>query len=89
MIGFALTFAFLCFGVGQLLCLYRLVFAPGVADRVLALDTMTINMIALITLFGIFYDTAQYFEATLLFALVGFISTVAYAKFILRGDIIE
>ncbi|MCQ0970561.1 K+/H+ antiporter subunit F [Paracoccus sp. TK19116] len=89
MISSALIFASLCFGVGQLLCLYRVVFAPGVADRVLALDTMTINMIALITLFGIFYDTAVYFEATLLFALVGFVSTVAYAKFILRGDIIE
>lgn len=89
MIEAALTYAFLCFGFGQLMCLYRVVFSPGVADRVLALDTMTINMIALITLFGVLHDTTMYFEATLLFALVGFISTVAYAKFILRGDIIE
>ncbi|AUH32848.1 K+/H+ antiporter subunit F [Paracoccus tegillarcae] len=89
MIGYALYFAFACFGISQLFCLYRVVFSPGVSDRVLALDTMTINMIALITLFGILHGTAMYFEATLLFAMVGFVSTVAYAKFILRGDVIE
>ena len=89
MIDYALYYALACFGVGQLFCLYRVVYAPGVSDRVLALDTMTINMIALLTLFGIMHDTAMYFEATLLFALVGFVSTVAYAKFILRGDVIE
>lgn len=85
----ALIFAFACFGLGQLMCLYRVVFAPGVADRVLALDTMAINMIALISLFGLLHGTAMYFEVSLLFAMVGFVSTVAYAKFLLRGDVIE
>ena len=85
----ALWFAFGCFGLAQLCCLYRVVFAPGLSDRVLALDTMAINMIALITLFGIREGTAMYFESTMLFAMVGFVSTVAYAKFVLRGDIIE
>ena len=66
-----------------------MVFAPGLADRVLALDTMAVNMIALLTLFGLEHGTGMYFEASLLFAMVGFISTVAYAKFVLRGDIIE
>ncbi|TRW99121.1 K+/H+ antiporter subunit F [Paracoccus sp. M683] len=89
MIEYALNFAFACFGLAQLFCLYRVVIAPGVSDRVLALDTMTINMIALLTLFGILHGTAMYFEATLLFAMVGFVSTVSYAKFILRGDVIE
>lgn len=89
MIGYALYFAFICFGMGLLFCLYRVVFAPGVSDRVLALDTMTVNMIALIALFGILHDTTMYFEIMLLLAMVGFVSTVAYAKFILRGDVIE
>lgn len=89
MIEYALYFALGCFGIGQLFCLYRVVFAPGVSDRVLALDTMTVNMIALIALYGILYDTTMYFEIMLLFAMVGFVSTVAYAKFILRGDVIE
>ena len=56
---------------------------------VLALDTMAINMIALLTLFGIQRGAQVYFEASMLFAMVGFISTVAFAKFILRGDIVE
>ena len=89
MIEYALYFAYGCFGLALLVCLYRVVFAPGLADRVLALDTMTVNMIALLTLFGIDHGTTLYFEASLLFAMVGFISTVAYAKFVLRGDIIE
>ncbi len=89
MIVNALYFAMMCFAVGQLFCLYRVVFAPGIGDRVLALDTMSINMIALFVLFGIRYDTTMYFEITLLFAMVGFVSTVAYAKFLLRGDVIE
>ena len=85
----ALWFAIGCFAMAQLLCLYRVVRAPGFSDRVLALDTMTINMIALITLFGIQRGTSFYFEASMLFAMVGFVSTVAFAKFILRGNIIE
>lgn len=89
MIQSALYFAFGCFGIAQLMCLYRVVFAPGVGDRILALDTMTINVIALITLFGILHDTTMYFEIIMLFALVGFVATVAYAKFLLRGDVIE
>lgn len=89
MIAYALGFAFACFGIALLFNLYRVVIAPGVPDRILALDTMTINMIAILTLFGIREGTQMYFEASLLFAMVGFVSTVAYAKFILRGDIIE
>lgn len=89
MIGYALFFAFACFGFGLLLNLFRLAKGPTIADRVLALDTMVINGIALLILFGIQSATTVYFEAALLFAMVGFISTVAYCRFILRGDIIE
>ncbi|GAB4394965.1 MAG: K+/H+ antiporter subunit F [Kiloniellaceae bacterium] len=89
MIGYALFFAFACFALGLLLNLYRLAKGPSTADRVLALDTMVINGIALLILYGVASGTAVYFEASLLFAMVGFISTVAYCRFILRGDIIE
>ncbi len=89
MITYALYFAFACFALALLLNLYRLAMGPSTADRVLALDTMVINSIALLVLYGVFSDTAVYFEAALLFAMVGFISTVAYCRFILRGDIIE
>ena len=89
MIGYALTFAFACFGLGLLLNIYRVVWAPTKGDRILALDTMVINVIALMILYGVMEGSAVYFEASLLFAMTGFISTVAYAKFMLRGDIIE
>lgn len=86
---YALYFAFGCFGLGLLLNLWRTVKAPGIGDRILALDTMVINCIALVALYGILEGTAVYFEVAMIFAMVGFVSTVAYCRFILRGDIIE
>ena len=89
MIDAALAFAFGCFAIGLFINLWRIAVAPGVPDRVLALDTMVINIIALTVLYGIWAGTTMYFEVTLMFAMTGFIGTVAYAKFMLRGDIIE
>jgi multicomponent K+:H+ antiporter subunit F len=89
MIDYALAFAFGCFGLSLLFNLYRVAVSPTTPDRVLALDTMVVNVIALMILYGMVQGTAVYFEASLLFAMTGFISTVAYAKFILRGDVIE
>lgn len=86
---FALGFAFVCVSAAILLNLFRLWRGPLSADRILAVDTLTINAIALIVLFGLAYGTADYFEAALLLAMVGFIGTVAYSKFLLRGDIVE
>jgi multicomponent K+:H+ antiporter subunit F len=89
MIDYALGFAFLCFGAGLGLNLWRVVVSQSVPDRVLALDTMVINVIALIVLYGIATGSALYFEASLMFAMTGFVSTIAYARFMLRGDVIE
>ncbi|WP_372839910.1 K+/H+ antiporter subunit F [Phaeovulum sp.] len=89
MIAIALTFTFGCFALALVLNLWRVIRAPGVPDRVLALDTMVVNVIALLVLYGIYQGTAVYFEAAVLIAMVGFVSTVAYAKFMLRGDIVE
>jgi multicomponent K+:H+ antiporter subunit F len=89
MIDLALTIALGCIALAVVLNLYRLLRGPTAPDRILALDTMVINAIALIILFGIREGTTVYFEAALLLAMVGFVGTVAYAKFLLRGDIIE
>jgi multicomponent K+:H+ antiporter subunit F len=89
MMNVALYFAIGCFAVGMLLNIWRIVKSPSVGDRVLALDTMVINGIALIVLYGILNNTAVYFEVSLTIAMVGFISTVAYARFVLRGNLIE
>lgn len=85
----ALQFVFACVALAIALNLYRLFKGPSAADRILALDTMVINAIALIVLHGILEGTTIYFEAALLLAMVGFVGTVAYAKFLLRGDIVE
>lgn len=85
----ALAFGFAALGVALALNLWRLVRGPGVADRMLALDTMVINVIGLVVLAGIEEGSGTAFEAALLLAMVGFVGTVAYAKFLLRGDIIE
>lgn len=85
----ALTFAILAFGVALILNLIRLLTAPTLTDRILAVDVMTVNAIALLVLHAAKSGSALTFEAALLLALTGFISTVAYCKFLLRGSIIE
>lgn len=89
MIAAALEFALGCVALALAFNLYRLLRGPSIADRIIALDTMVINAIALIVLFGIRQASDTYFEAALLLAMVGFIGTIAYCKFVLRGDIVE
>ncbi len=89
MIEAALVFSMACYGVALLIVLWRIAVGPDAADRILALDTMVINVIALMVTYGIWKGTRIYFEAAMLIAMVGFVSTVAYCRFILRGDIIE
>jgi multicomponent K+:H+ antiporter subunit F len=62
---------------------------PDHPDRILALDTLYVNTIALLVLLGILLGSALYFEAALLIAMMGFVGTVALCKYLLRGDIIE
>jgi multicomponent K+:H+ antiporter subunit F len=89
MIVVASAIALVAIAVAMLLSLYRLFRGPDAVDRVLALDTLVINVIGLIVLAGILYGTTMYFEAALLFAMVGFLTTVSFCKFLLRGNVIE
>jgi multicomponent K+:H+ antiporter subunit F len=89
MILYALYFALACVALSQLFAMWRLIKGPAIGDRVLALDTMSVNAVGLIVLLGMIGDTQIYFEAALVIAMLGFVSTVAYARFALRGDIIE
>ncbi|WP_417593988.1 K+/H+ antiporter subunit F [Oceanospirillum sp.] len=75
--------------IALFLNLWRLIQGPNLQDRILALDTMYINSIALIILYGIHMGTGLYFEAALLIAMLGFVSTSALCKYLLRGDLIE
>ncbi|MFV3369961.1 K+/H+ antiporter subunit F [Pseudomonas sp. NY15435] len=89
MLGIVIPICLALLGIAVLLTVARLIRGPSVADRILALDTLSIKAIALIVLFGIWKGSGLYFEAALLIAVMGFVSTVALCKFLLRGDIIE
>ena len=85
----ALYFAIGAVALAQVLAMVRLLRGPHVGDRILALDTMVINAIGLIILSGILWGTHIYFESAMIIAMLGFVSTVALCRFVLRGDIIE
>ena len=89
MLETVILIVFAMIGLSLLLNVWRLLIGPSVPDRILALDTMYINTIALIILYGMSMGTPLYFEAALLIAMLGFVSTVAVCKYLLRGDIIE
>ena len=89
MLDNVIMLVFAMISVALLLNLYRLLRGPSIPDRILALDTMYINSIALIILYGLLMESPLYFEAALLIAMLDFVSTVAVCKFLLRGDIIE
>ena len=89
MLETVILIVFAMIGVSLLLNVWRLLIGPSIPDRILALDTMYINTIALIILYGMSSGTTLYFEAALLIAMLGYVSTVAVCKYLLRGYIIE
>lgn len=88
-IDLAVEIAMVLVSIALALNFYRMAIGPRMMDRVVALDTMYINAIALIVLFGIQIHSTIYFEAALLIAMMGFVGTVALSKYFLRGDIME
>jgi multicomponent K+:H+ antiporter subunit F len=76
-------------GVAMLLNLWRILRGPTITDRIIGLDTLYINTIALLAVIDIWLDTEIYLEAAVLIAMMGFVGTLALCKYLLRGDIIE
>ena len=89
LMNFILIISFVAVVLAQIMSMIRLLIGPTTGDRILALDTMVLNVIALVVLLGISQGTRIYFEVSLIIAMLGFVSTVAYARFVLRGDVIE
>ncbi|MBT9491373.1 MAG: K+/H+ antiporter subunit F [Paucibacter sp.] len=85
----ALDFASACVVLALLLCGWRLLRGPELTDRVLALDTIYVNVVALVVLQGLREGNGLLFEAALIIALLGFVSTVALARYLSRGDVLE
>ncbi|NCA88989.1 MAG: K+/H+ antiporter subunit F [Gammaproteobacteria bacterium] len=89
MMALAVDLALALVAAAAALSFWRLLIGPSAPDRILALDTLYINTIALLILLGLRLDSALYFEAALLIAVIGFVGTLALCKYLLRGDIIE
>ena len=79
----------LAFVLALLLNAWRLLRGPGLADRILALDTLYINALALLVVLGLMLGTKLFFEVAMLIGLLGFVGTVVLSKYLLRGDIVE
>jgi multicomponent K+:H+ antiporter subunit F len=89
MLSFAFGVAYAAIGVALVLSVIRLLRGPDTADRILAFDTLYINTVALLIVLGIDMRTTILYEAALLIALTGFIATVALARYLGRGDVMD
>ena len=85
----ALKLALLLLAVAMLCAVTRLIIGPTAQDRVMALDCLYINGMLMMLVLGINYASNVYFEAAMLVAIFGFVSSTAIAKFLLRGEVIE
>lgn len=85
----ATNFALGCFAIGVVIATWRLLLGPDITDRVLALDTMYVNGLLILLVLGIKFGVSVYFDIALLLALFGFVGSVAMAKFLVRGEVIE
>jgi multicomponent K+:H+ antiporter subunit F len=76
-------------GLAMICAMFRMLRGPRAQDRVVGFDSLYVNAMLLLLVFGIQSGGTLYFEAALIVALLGFVSTVAFAKFLLRGEVIE
>lgn len=72
-----------------LACLYRIVVGPSIADRVVAFDAFSTNLAAVVVLLVIRDDLAELIDVVLVLAILGFVGTMAVAKFLKKGDIVD
>ena len=88
-LGLVLTLAQIMLGLSLLCATYRLMLGPRAQDRVLGLDSLYVNAMLMLLVFGISTGKTVYFEAALIIAILGFAATMALAKFLMRGEVIE
>jgi multicomponent K+:H+ antiporter subunit F len=88
-LAWSVTIAQLCLALGMALSAFAMARGPRAQDRVLALDTLYVTSMLLLVVFGIRTGEIVYFEAALVIGMLGFVATVALAKFLMRGEVIE
>lgn len=89
LLSLAIHFALVCVVLAMVACTVRLLVGPAAQDRVLALDTLWMCAMLLALMLGLRHGSQIYFEAALIIALLGFVLTIALAKFLMRGEVIE
>lgn len=89
LLTWSLPAALLLLTLAMALCLLRILRGPNAQDRILALDCMYLNGMLFMLVLGMYYNSSNYFEAAMVIALLGFASSTAMAKFLLRGEVIE
>jgi multicomponent K+:H+ antiporter subunit F len=88
-LGWSITIAQIILGAAIGCAFWRLVQGPRAQDRVLGFDTLYVNVMLVVITLGVQTGRNIYYEAALIIALLGFASTVAFAKFLMRGEVIE
>ena len=86
---YALAISLVAITISMFLCLIRMIIGPSVVDRLLALDTLFLNTTCLIVVLGIYWASTNVFEGALLVAMLGFVSTVALARYFTTGHVID
>ncbi|MCM1960218.1 monovalent cation/H+ antiporter subunit F [Acinetobacter modestus] len=86
---YALAISLVAITISMFLCLIRMIIGPSVVDRLLALDTLFLNATCLIMVLGIYWASTNVFEGALLVAMLGFVSTVALARYFTTGHVID
>jgi multicomponent Na+:H+ antiporter subunit F len=89
MFQFVITLSLLIVAISTLLFVYRLIKGPSTPDRVIALDSIGINLIAITAIICITLNTNAFVEIILLIGILAFIGTVAFSKWLEKGEIIE
>lgn len=89
LLGMSITVTLLLYMLAMGLGLWRVLHGPRAQDRVLALDFIYVVAMLIMLVLGIRYDSSMYFEGAFLMVLFGFVGSVALAKFLLRGEVIE
>lgn len=88
-LSWSLLAALVLLGLAMVIAAFRMLRGPRAQDRIMAFDAFYVNAMLLLLVFGIRTGSTLYFEAALVIALLGFIATLALAKFLMRGEIIE
>ena len=88
-LSYALGIGLIAITLSMYLCLIRLIIGPSVIDRLLALDTLFLNATCLVVVLGIYWVSNNMFEGALLVAMLGFVSTVALARYFTTGHVID